>query len=101
MYLYDGGYHEVVAYQALDLIRRDSEQSDKAVSYTHLLHARAHEAHLRDVLVHVVIAGADVEQNALDRLLRARQILSLIHIFTIASAMLHLLCCTYNINIAC
>ena len=29
MYLYDGGYHEVVAYQALDLIRRDSEQSDK------------------------------------------------------------------------
>ncbi|MFR8830753.1 MAG: helix-turn-helix domain-containing protein, partial [Eggerthella lenta] len=28
-YLYDGGYHEVVAYQALDLIRRDSEQSDK------------------------------------------------------------------------
>ena len=29
MYLYDGGYHEVVAYQALDLIRRDGEQSDK------------------------------------------------------------------------
>lgn len=29
LFLYDGGYHEVVAYQALDLIRRDSEQSDK------------------------------------------------------------------------
>ena len=25
LYLYDGGYHEVVAYQALDLIRRDAE----------------------------------------------------------------------------
>ena len=24
------------------------------------LHARAHEAHLRDVLVHVVVAGVDV-----------------------------------------
>lgn len=29
LYLYDGAYHEVVAYQALDLIRRDAEQSDK------------------------------------------------------------------------
>ncbi|MBC5584210.1 helix-turn-helix domain-containing protein [Eggerthella sp. NSJ-70] len=29
LYLYDGGYHEVVAYQALDLIRRDAEESDK------------------------------------------------------------------------
>lgn len=29
LYFYDGGYHEVVAYQALDLIRRDAEQSNK------------------------------------------------------------------------
>lgn len=29
LFLYDGGYHEVVAYQALDLIRRDGDQSDK------------------------------------------------------------------------
>ena len=29
LYFYDGAYHEVVAYQALDLIRRDGEQSDK------------------------------------------------------------------------
>lgn len=29
LFLYDGAYHEVVAYQALDLIRRDGEQSDK------------------------------------------------------------------------
>ncbi len=29
LFLYDGAYHEVVAYQALDLIRRDDEQSDK------------------------------------------------------------------------
>lgn len=34
MYLYDGGYHEVVAYQALDLIRRDGEQSDRDASWT-------------------------------------------------------------------
>ena len=38
------------------------------------LHARSHEAHLCNVLVHVVIASADVGQNALDRLFRARQI---------------------------
>ena len=29
LFLYDGAYHEVVAYQALDLIHRDGEQSDK------------------------------------------------------------------------
>lgn len=29
LYFYDGAYHEVVAYQALDLINRDGEQSDK------------------------------------------------------------------------
>ncbi len=29
LYLYEGDYHEVVAYQALDLIRRDEEESDK------------------------------------------------------------------------
>ncbi|MEG0301761.1 helix-turn-helix domain-containing protein, partial [Gordonibacter sp.] len=29
LFLYEGAYHEVVAYQALDLIRRDGEQSDK------------------------------------------------------------------------
>ena len=29
LFLYDGAYHEVVAYQALDLIRRDAEQSNK------------------------------------------------------------------------
>lgn len=29
LYLYEGDYHEVVAYQALDLIRRDGEESDK------------------------------------------------------------------------
>ena len=34
-FVYDGGYHEVVAYQALDLIRRDSEQSDiRGASWT-------------------------------------------------------------------
>lgn len=29
LFLYEGDYHEVVAYQALDLIRRDGEESDK------------------------------------------------------------------------
>lgn len=29
LFLYDGAYHEVVAYQALDLIHRDGDQSDK------------------------------------------------------------------------
>ena len=29
LYLYEGAYHEVLAYQALDLIRRDGEESDK------------------------------------------------------------------------
>ncbi|NPD31497.1 PucR family transcriptional regulator [Eggerthellaceae bacterium zg-1084] len=28
VYLYDGAYHEMVAYQALDLIRRDEQESD-------------------------------------------------------------------------
>ncbi|WP_080799820.1 PucR family transcriptional regulator [Arabiibacter massiliensis] len=43
LYLYDGAYHEVVAYQALDLIRRDAEQSDKGRIMDGLL--AGHDAH--------------------------------------------------------
>ncbi|WP_139651762.1 PucR family transcriptional regulator [Raoultibacter phocaeensis] len=37
LYFYDGGYHEVVAYQALDLIGRDGEQSSKGRILDNLL----------------------------------------------------------------
>lgn len=37
LYFYDGAYHEVVAYQALDLIHRDSEQSNKGRILDNLL----------------------------------------------------------------
>ena len=40
LYLYDGAYHEVLAYQALDLIRRDGEESDKGRLVDALLAAR-------------------------------------------------------------
>lgn len=37
LYIYDGGYHEMVAYQSLDLIRRDQDEQDKAQAIDELL----------------------------------------------------------------
>ena len=56
MYLYDGGYHEVVAYQALDLIRRDSEQSDKGRIMDGLL--SGHDPHAARAALYE-LAGVD------------------------------------------
>ena len=37
LYVYDGAYHETVAYQSLDLIRRDREELDKGKALDELL----------------------------------------------------------------
>ena len=37
LYLYDGAYHEAVAYQSLDLLRRDREELDKGKAIDELL----------------------------------------------------------------
>ncbi len=40
VYIYDGAYHEMVAYQALDLIRRDEQESNKSEAIDELLAGR-------------------------------------------------------------
>ncbi len=39
VYVYDGGFHETVAYQSLDLINRDKEELDKGRMIDTLLHS--------------------------------------------------------------
>ena len=50
VFVYDGAYHEEVAYQALDLIRRDSEVLDKSQQIRGFLHPRSDEETCSQVL---------------------------------------------------
>lgn len=50
VFVYDGAYHEEVAYQALDLIRRDSEVLDKTQQIRGFLHPRSDEETCSQVL---------------------------------------------------
>lgn len=50
VFLYDGAYHEEVAYQALDLIRRDSEVLDKTLQIREFLNPRSDEEVCSQVL---------------------------------------------------
>ena len=50
VFLYDGAYHEEVAYQALDLIRRDSEVLDKTPQIRQFLRPRGDEEVCSQVL---------------------------------------------------
>lgn len=55
VFVYEGDYHEVIAYQALDLIRRDKEQSDKGRLVDGLLSSRG-PADVRAALYNVAHA---------------------------------------------
>lgn len=58
VYLYTGAFHEMVAYQALDLIRRDELESDRNDAITALLESRSGERIRRGIYDIASITGA-------------------------------------------
>lgn len=58
VYLYTGAFHEMVAYQALDLIRRDELESDRNEAIAALLESRSGERIRRGIYDIANITGA-------------------------------------------
>lgn len=60
VYIYDGAYHEMVAYQALDLIRRDEQESNKSEAIDMLLEGRDAKETRRAIYDIAGVTGASV-----------------------------------------
>lgn len=65
VYLYSGAFHEMVAYQALDLLRRDNEEQDKSAAVDALLRGRTRDAVSREIHALAGLTGATMRCVAL------------------------------------